>query len=89
MLKKILVAATFATLVAAPAFAQSYTAEFGTANIINPDATRQSAENAYAQAPRGAIVSHSRAVVQNGKVGGQDPDPFVRLMLLREAAEGY
>jgi len=57
MLKKILVATAFVTIIAAPAFARS--------------------DNTHAR----ATASPSDVVIVDGKVVGQDPDPFIRTML--------
>jgi hypothetical protein len=111
MFKKSLIAAAFATVIVAPAFAQSYPGlneakvYSSTASDAKPSAkftpsypgldqpkvysstasdAKPSAKRAYAQAPR-AIGSRSDVVVSGGKVIGQDPDPVVRLMLLRDA----
>jgi len=62
MLKKILVATAFVTIIAAPAFARS--------------------DNAHAGAS--VTASQSDVVIFEGKVVGQDPDPFIRGMLAAE-----
>jgi hypothetical protein len=99
MFKKFLVAAAFVTVIAAPAFAQSFDPDVGTGNVIpfayapqanhggNDVYARSSAKSAYAQAPV-ATDSQSMAVSANGKVVGYDPDPFIRLMLKEEAERG-
>ncbi|HET9716439.1 MAG TPA: hypothetical protein VFP60_09675 [Pseudolabrys sp.] len=49
-MKKTLALATLASVIAAPAFGQSYSQDFGTGNII-PPAFSMGAPGAYAQAP--------------------------------------
>ena len=67
-MKKYLLAATLAALVASPALAASY----------DRDLRNESAIQAY------AFVPQSDAVVDNGKVIGADPDAAIRTLLLRE-----
>jgi len=60
MLQKLVMALGLATLLAAPAFAQSYTQSYGTGNVINEPLAEQTngAEgigvNAFAAAPAGS-----------------------------------
>jgi hypothetical protein len=85
MLKKLLVAAAFVTVIAAPAFAQSYPGlNEAKAYPITASDSQHSAKKSYAS----AIESGSDIVVSGGKVIGQDPDPTVRLQLLRDANIG-
>jgi hypothetical protein len=49
-MKKVLTLATFASVIALPAFAQSFDPELGTGNVIPPVAN-MGATSAYAQAP--------------------------------------
>jgi len=56
-MKKVLTTAGFLAVVATPAFAQSYSASFGTGNVINQPALEQQVRrtdgaSAYAQAPQ-------------------------------------
>ena len=67
-MKKYLLAATLAALVASPALAARY----------HRDLRSDQAMQAY------AFVPQADAVVSNGKVIGADPDPFIRAQLLRE-----
>lgn len=60
MLKKLIIALGLATLLAAPAFAQSYNATYGTGNVINQPLAEQTngaegiGANAFAAAPSGS-----------------------------------
>ena len=67
-MNKYLVAAALAALAATPAFAAN------SHRAMRAD----SANAAYASAPQSGVV------VQDGKVIGADPDPSIRLQLLRE-----
>jgi hypothetical protein len=70
-MKKTLVAAVaLATLLTAPAFAQ--TRDRPTSNPTSPQA-----------APHNGPVSDPDAVISNGKVIGRDPDPWIRNEMLR------
>jgi hypothetical protein len=90
-MKKIIAAAAFATLVASPAFAQSYDPSVGSGNIA-PHAQastlqlnlHRGAHAAYAQVPTGgaAIVHFS------GRHGASDPDANLRFQLNRESLQG-
>jgi hypothetical protein len=71
MFNKIVIAAAFASLIAAPAFAQSHKSTY-----------KQDSMGSYAQAPSATDYDE---VVVNGKVIGQDPDANVRLELRRDA----
>ena len=54
-MKKLLLSAAFAAVIATPAFAQSFTPEFGTANVNPPVASEQfqnRATSSYAYEPR-------------------------------------
>jgi opacity protein-like surface antigen len=66
-MKKYLLAATLAALVASPALAATYH------RAVRNDVAMQ----AY------AFVPSSDAVVSNGKIIGADPDPAIRTQLLR------
>jgi hypothetical protein len=73
-MKKLIVAAALASVMASPAFAQSYDPDIGSGNLTVPMATqtfRSDPMAAFAQvhhAPRAAV--HVR--------NGGDPDPFIR-----------
>jgi hypothetical protein len=62
-MRKLLIAASFAAMVASPAFAQSYSPGFGTGNVIDLPARTQGGffaagnpNGAYAYAPGGAAA---------------------------------
>lgn len=63
-MKKVLILATFASVIASPAFAQSFDPDLGSGNVVPPVANIGGAASAYAQAPaiieRG-YVRHHRA----------------------------
>jgi hypothetical protein len=50
-MKKILILATFASVIGLPAFAQSFDSDLGTGNVAPPVASMGGAASAYAQAP--------------------------------------
>lgn len=84
-MKKVLTLATFASLIALPAFAQSFDSDLGTGNIVPPVAN-MSLASSYAQAPvdyeRGYVrhrhsyrLSTPRAIDRdNTSVSGQSVD---------------
>ena len=74
-MKKLMTAFVLATLVATPAFAAKKHP------TISPEAAA-----AQAYAPSGSDLStvDSYTVVVNGQIVGRDPDPNVRLMLMRD-----
>lgn len=94
-MKKLILSAALATLVASPALAQSYTGSLGTGNIVPPGNYQASrtdvgttgfARGAYAYEPaRGAFAYEAApgAVYDHGEYRGADPDPNVRLELRR------
>jgi hypothetical protein len=98
-MKKLIIAAAFATLLASPAFAQAYNPNVGSGNVVPPPAGFASTTGygAFAYAP--ARSEHLRgvhaqamardAVEQDGQTIGQDPDPNVRLQLRRDAPWTY
>jgi hypothetical protein len=67
MLKKLIVALGLATLLAAPAFAQSYTATYGTGNVINLPLAEKSngaqgfGPDAFAAAPAAGSSAYAYA----------------------------
>jgi hypothetical protein len=102
MFKRLLVAAAFVTIVAAPAFALWLYPEIGTGNVFpfayaptdhggNDAVAHHPTKSAYAQTPV-ATGFRSTVVIGNGKVVGHDPDPdpdpFIRLILKEEAKTG-
>jgi hypothetical protein len=98
-MKRILISTAF-ILLASPAFAQSYSAGYGTGNVINLPAlehggfaaTPETGATAYASLParmrsvRADSLSPSDpdTVYENGQYVGRDPDPNVRLELRRD-----
>jgi len=99
-MKKILVSAAFAVMLASPAFAQSYSPGYGTGNLVTLPAAGtttafSSAGSAYASAPRTSerlrgvraeaiSPNDSDTVYVNGEYVGRDPDPNVRLELRKD-----
>jgi hypothetical protein len=85
-MKKTIVAAALATVIASPAFAQSYDPSVGSGNIaarISAPASRSRALDAYARVPHGAP-----AAVHSFTRGGTDPDPNIRFQLNRASQQG-
>jgi hypothetical protein len=96
-MKKLIMGAALAALLASPAFAMSYDPEVGSGNI-NPSPYDVSAQNggafsnAYDYAPaQGERLDGIRAqatapgvVYEDGHYIGQDPDPNVQLQLRRD-----
>jgi hypothetical protein len=90
-MKKIIAVVAFATLIASPAFAQSYDPSVGSGNIA-PQAQASTLHlnlhhgphAAYAQVPNGgaAIVHFS------GRHGTSDPPANLRFQLHRESLQG-
>lgn len=86
-MKKLIAAAALATLIAAPAFAQSYDPSLGSGNIARqtaPFAVSPSGFGAYAQAVPGAVLRYSRAQNKHRQVIGADSDPNIRLQLQKD-----
>lgn len=90
-MKNIIAAVAFATLIASPAFAQSYDPSVGSGNIA-PRAQastlhlnlHRGAHAAYAQVPNGgAAIAHFSA-----RNGASDPDANLRFQLNRESLQG-
>ncbi|HWK95111.1 MAG TPA: hypothetical protein VNR39_06790 [Pseudolabrys sp.] len=81
-MKKYFIAAMLTAAAASPSFAASvhhrHVAQPGRA-VATAD---RMAFESYAMAPTGYVV------VQNGKVLGADPDPFIREQLMREGNPG-
>jgi hypothetical protein len=73
-MKKLLTAFVLATLVASPALAQKR-------HAISPEAA---AAQAYAPSGSNLPIADSYTVIVNGQIVGRDPDPNVRLMLIRD-----
>jgi len=74
-MKTLIAALALASLVATPAFAQSYDPSIGTGNIKNPVAKAPqpaTSYNAQAQVPGGGNAVHMQLPLSgNGKFGGQ------------------
>jgi hypothetical protein len=79
-MKKLVTALTLATLAATPAFATTYHRAHAPASPMASEPN-----GAYAAAP-GNYGAGSGVVIEGGKVVGQDPDPNVRLQLLKDGA---
>lgn len=77
-MKKFFLASAALVVLASPAFAaghQQHAARY-----------HQSAQDAYAR--QGYVTRDPDTVYENGTYAGRDPDPFIRLQLLREAEHG-
>lgn len=84
-MKKLIIALALTTAFAAPSLAQSFNADYGTANIApGYMANVTSGLESFAQAPVDATAGMN-AVVVNGKIVGADPDTGIRLSLRRDA----
>ena len=77
-MKKYLLAFTLAALVGAPAFAATYHSRVPAQLYTN------NGYDAYAAAGSGG-VTNGPAVISDGQYAGWDPDPSVRLSLLRDS----
>lgn len=96
-MKKLLLSAAVAAVLATPAFAQSYDPDFGTGNVNPPVASEQGqfGGSSYAYAPRTTRSMHARRTMRgphavysyDGQYRGWDPDPNVRLELRRDDLE--
>jgi hypothetical protein len=97
-MKKIILSATVAMLLASPAFAQSYSGEYGTGNVINQPALEHGgpawqgefqggfhAGGGFQTSLQGGPYAYEppRATSHKQYVG-RDPDPNVRLELRRD-----
>jgi hypothetical protein len=69
-MKKLLILAIFANIIAPPAFGQSFAHDFGTGNV-NPPVANMGAASVYAQAP--AIYDHGYVQHRNGYRFGVPP----------------
>lgn len=89
-MKTLLITTSLLALLASPALAQSYNPDIGSGNLVPPPggvygepwsaaAPRMSGYAAHAMATQNSAI-----VVAQGRVVGRDPDPNVRLMLLRD-----
>ena len=101
-MKKLLIGAALAAMLASPAFAQAYDPDFPSGNLVPaPGALLYGNQggDAFAYAPthsqmrrlRGvraeAFAPRSGRVYEQGQYAGQDPDPNVRLELRRDWAD--
>ena|SRR5512142_507891 len=97
-MRKMLIVTGIAAVIAAPASAQSYSASYGTGNVINLPALEHGGDfaagtpnSAYAYAPEGAAARRlhnirAEALSPSDPYVGRDPDPNVRLELRRDWA---
>ena len=89
-MKKIILAAAFATVIASPVFAQSYDPDLGSGNIAAQSTAP--ALRLKLDAARGAYarVGHGAPVIRRSSDGyvGTDPDANIRFQLNREAEHG-
>jgi len=91
-MKKTIAALAFATMIASPAFAQSYNPDVGTGNIAAQSTISEprlsldlAARGAYAQVGHGArVIEHSFG---RGSLA-TDPDANIRFQLNRESEQG-
>ena len=85
-MKKLILAAALAAALGAPAFAQSYNPELGTANIA-PVVSSQQATSAYAQArpaiDRAPRMSHQGGIF-DGAPAGVDPYAYHQKLMATE-----
>ncbi len=85
-MKKLILAAALAAALGAPAFAQSYNPELGTANIA-PVVSSQQATSAYAQArpaiDRAPRMSHQGGIF-DGAPAGVDPYAYHQNLMATE-----
>ena len=85
-MKKFMIGAGLAALLATPALAQSYNPEYGTGNAM-PTPPAWSANvggGAFAYAPRALRSVGSDAVYVDGQYVGADPDANIRFDLRRD-----
>ena len=95
-MKRLATALALATLVASPAFAQSYDPDVGSGNIAPSygqtakSSVNRDARSAFARVLPGATMSQSQNAVhdEQGNAVGTDPDPNIRFQLHRESEEG-
>lgn len=95
-MKKLILSAALAAILASPALAQSYNPQYGTGNTFNEPAREMSngfgggsvgGEQAYAQAPSASTYEAPHAgapVYAFGHYAGTDPDPNIRVQLERD-----
>jgi len=97
-MKKLLVIGALATIIASPAFAQSYDPDLGSGNINVPSVYSQTAATGHFAAAD-AFASADTKTLKAGRADGgivepwgaiaRDPDPSIRSELNREAQESY
>ena len=85
MKKMLLATAALAVVIASPALAHA--GSRAATGPIYGQAVPYGAWGAYAQTPPGAFVSTSRDAGLGGDYVGTDPDPDVRLQLLKDAQD--
>jgi opacity protein-like surface antigen len=88
-MKKLVLAAGLAALLATPALAQSYDSEYGTGNSLPTPPSWAAQQNAgagsaFAYAPRALRSAGSDSVYVDGHNVGADPDANIRLQLRRD-----
>ena len=89
-MKKLLMTASLLAALASPALAQSYNPDIGSGNLVPPpggvygEPWSAAGSRMPGYAARAMAQPESEAVVVQGQVVGQDPDPNVRLMLRRD-----
>jgi hypothetical protein len=81
-MKKLLISAAFAAMIASPALAQSYTPEFGGANVVNTSQSERTGGDSYARAfgfasrEHAASASHWRG--EDARAEATDGDSYAR-----------
>ena len=89
MKKMLFATAALAVVIASPAFAASgrhvQAAPYGAWQAAPFGAYAQSPQGAYAQSPQGGFVSRDTGL--GGDYVGTDPDPNIRLQLLKDAQQ--
>ena len=89
-MKRFIIGAGLAALLATPALAQSYNPGYGTGNTFSAppswsaNAATTGASGAYAYAPRSLRSAGSDSVYVDGQYVGADPDANIRLQLERD-----
>ncbi len=89
-MKKLILGAGLAALLATPALAQSYNPGYGTGNSIPTppvwaaQVNHGAAANAFASAPRSLRSAGSDSVYVDGQYVGADPDANIRFQLERD-----
>jgi hypothetical protein len=84
-MKKFMIGVGLASLLAAPAFAQSYNPGYGTGNTVpmQPFAAT-GGDAAFAYAPHSPYAAGADSVYVDGQYVGADPDANIRAQLRRD-----